>query len=339
MIWRVIGRLLRTASAILSSGSEPPSSLARKLGLEEYRADLPLSQSAIFEEAKLLVRINSFDFSPFLYEAEKLPTTLLQLMDETTLKHQGTFEDSASALTASYGLDQLELHDAEKDNPNGTFKDFYSIQVDKQLESGKPHATLGGNLKRGDFGSSGSRVYETLLDLGLKPEHTVVDYGCGTLRVGVHVISHLDPGNFWGMDIAEFLLDKGRDLIGSEVVESKKPNLGVIGPEFVEKAASTNPDFVYSIAVLIHVHPDEASEFFDNLGQLLAAGGTLYMTAKCVEGDETVQYAGRSWAYGLERVRSEFAKRGLTMEILRKQEVDLESVEQKALSLNLTVKK
>jgi len=54
--------------------------------------------------------------------------------------------------------------------------------------------------------SSGRWAFSQLLSEGLKPDDVLVDYGCGTLRMGLHAIRYLAPGNYWGLDINEKVL-------------------------------------------------------------------------------------------------------------------------------------
>lgn len=48
-----------------------------------------------------------------------------------------------------------------------------------------------------------------LLRLGLKPHMRLIDIGCGCLRGGIHLVRHLDPGNYFGLDSNRSLLDAG----------------------------------------------------------------------------------------------------------------------------------
>jgi SAM-dependent methyltransferase len=209
-----------------------------------------------------------------------------------------------------------------RENPGATFKDFYASLVKNQLLRGQAHATLGGNLKKGEFGDSGRDVLQDCLHAGLSPSDTVVDYGCGTLRMGVHIVPMLSAGAYWGMDIDEFLLDEGKQLLGDALLAEKRPNLGIISPEFVARAAEAKPTFLLSISVLIHVHPDELDEYFDNIAKLVVPQGRAFLTAKCVDGTESPQYSGRSWAHGIKRLENGFRERGLKLAVLDSFETD-----------------
>ena len=69
-----------------------------------------------------------------------------------------------------------------------------------ELVKGSAHPTLGDKLVASEYGASGRGFLKRLLDCGLEPHDTIVDYGCGTLRIGVNVIDYLDPGRYWGFD-------------------------------------------------------------------------------------------------------------------------------------------
>src|SRR6478609_5694580 len=60
------------------------------------------------------------------------------------------------------------------------------------LATNKSHSSLGPNLKPGRIASA-RRTFERLLTYGIRPDETVVDYGCGTLRLGAFFIDYLDP--------------------------------------------------------------------------------------------------------------------------------------------------
>jgi hypothetical protein len=123
-------------------------------------------------------------------------------------------------------------------NPSKPFKDFFAESVSSKLAGGKTHASLGGNLLRGTFGRSGSKSFRRLTENGLKTSDTCVDYGCGTLRIGIHAINYLGPGRYWGMDISDTLLKEGRALIGETLWEEKHPHLRVISAESVAEVAA-----------------------------------------------------------------------------------------------------
>jgi hypothetical protein len=134
------------------------------------------------------------------------------------------------------------------------------------------------------------------------PEDTCVDYGCGTLRVGIHAINYLNPGRYWGMDISASFLAQGLELIGSKMAQVKIPNLRVISPATIREVAAAKPKLLYSVNVLLHVHPAELSEYMADILKIIADSGVGVVTGEWTNG-RTIQVARQSWIHGETNLR------------------------------------
>lgn len=218
-----------------------------------------------------------------------------------------------------------EFEHWQERNPSGSFKDYFTETVQSQLKDGRPHATLGGNLQGAEFGVSGQGIFTRLQRCGLKPGDVCVDYGCGTLRVGFHLINYLQPGAYWGLEIADFLLDEGRKLLGKEILAEKRPHLRVISPEVVAEATAAKPDMLFSASVLIHVHPDDLPEYIDNVMTIIGSDALAIVTGKWNRG-ETIQYSGRSWAHSISGIEALVRERAGEMTILREEDYAFEEL-------------
>jgi hypothetical protein len=51
--------------------------------------------------------------------------------------------------------------------------------------------------------------FEFMVSQGLRPQHVLLDVGCGSLRGGVHFIPYLEPGNYLGIDKERRLIRSG----------------------------------------------------------------------------------------------------------------------------------
>jgi hypothetical protein len=76
--------------------------------------------------------------------------------------------------------------------------------VARQVKDGK-HRTLIGDR----WEEIGRLQFEYLRGNGLHPGARLVDIGCGALRGGVHFVSYLDAGNYFGIDSNQSLIDAG----------------------------------------------------------------------------------------------------------------------------------
>jgi len=152
----------------------------------------------------------------------------------------------------------------------------YREAAEAKLRRGEAHPTLGGTLKTGLFGESGEDFFVFLLDdCGLKETDVCVDYGCGTLRIGVHLLRYLIPGNYWGLDISQLFLDEGCRLMGVELTEKARPNLRIISPGTVAEAGRAKPRIVFSIMVAQHIHLDGLNEYIGNMLSMIGPGGQV----------------------------------------------------------------
>src|SRR5262245_59538050 len=184
-----------------------------------------------------------------------------------------------------------------------------------------PHGILGGNLYDG-YGVSGEGFFRKLINLGLKPDDICVDYGCGTLRLGIHAIKYLKPGGYWGMDIVNDFLKEGRKLVGDRLWQEKRPNLRLISAESVTEVATVKPKLLFSVHVLKHVRPDKLNEYFHNIIKIIGPSGEAIIVGKWTD-SETIQYNDeswtRSWAHAFLLLQNTVVSEGGSIKVIREQ--------------------
>ena len=121
--------------------------------------------------------------------------------------------------------------------------------MEPRLLRGEKHASLGSNLLGKPFAESGLSTLQMLIEHGLTRDDVCVDYGCGTLRVGIQIINYLKPGAYWGLD-SNPILREGLNLVDADLVAEKGSHLRVISPDSVAEAAAARPRFLCSLKVL-----------------------------------------------------------------------------------------
>ena len=164
-------------------------------------------------------------------------------------------------------------------HPSGRFREWYVEAVERRLAGGEVHATLGGESAAGEhFQRTGRAMFERLCREGLRPDMRVVDYGCGSLRVGRHVIAHQAPGAYTGLDLVARFFEEGRATLDPELVAGKRPAFGVIGEDELARRAREPADLVYSTGVVIHVPRSELDEYLARLARLVAPGGRVLIS-------------------------------------------------------------
>jgi hypothetical protein len=162
-------------------------------------------------------------------------------------------------------------------NWRGGYGEFYSRSIDNQLRSGGIHRTLGTHTwnKPGaaawttmEFEQRGLEILPDLATFGLTPDKVCVDYGCGSLRIGQHVIRMQEPGNYWGLDVTDRFFGPASKVLAPEVM-ARAPHLHVIDEDVLATLERRPPDFVYAYAVVKHVPPRELDTFFDRFMRLI----------------------------------------------------------------------
>jgi SAM-dependent methyltransferase len=69
-----------------------------------------------------------------------------------------------------------------------------------------------------------ANAFNCLTAFGLRGHHTLLDIGCGSLRVGRLLIPYLDPGNYFGVEPNYWLVRDGiKNEIGFDQLRIKEP--------------------------------------------------------------------------------------------------------------------
>ncbi len=141
---------------------------------------------------------------------------------------------------------------------------------------------------------SGAIAFCRLLDLGLREHHTLLDFGCGSLRVGRFLITMLDRGNYYAIEPQDWLLKAGLAEMGADVVDVKKPqflhndnfNVGAFGKKF---------DFILISSIITHQSHAQMTEMFATAARALAPGGTIAGDFRDAEKSGAKDYEGEVW--------------------------------------------
>jgi hypothetical protein len=109
------------------------------------------------------------------------------------------------------------------------------------------------------------------------------------------LIRYLNPGCYWGLDVTDSFYHIGLDLMDTELIDEKRPNLHVIDPTILARAKAAGPAFVLCNAVVLHVPPEEIAEFFESIAGLLCAQTKAFINVKLSR--RPMRLSSRSWAY------------------------------------------
>jgi SAM-dependent methyltransferase len=137
-------------------------------------------------------------------------------------------------------------------------------------------------------------TFNLLTTLGLRQYHSLLDIGCGSLRIGRLLIPYLNRGKYFGIEPAEWLVAEGiRQELGETVVQTKRPTFFFSdSPETVVQA-KVSFDFALAQSIFSHCGLDLIKGWLSSVSHSLAPDGVLLATF--LSGEEDSPRTG--WIY------------------------------------------
>ena len=146
----------------------------------------------------------------------------------------------------------------------------YLAAMKRKLASGAEHSTLGEKIRDEAYTrAKAERWAERVIELGLKPDHLCVEYGCGSLWAAEPIIRYLDRGRFYGIDLTDQFYAVGRQRL-ADLVAEKQVRLAVISEPTLREIAALQPDVLFSRKVLPHVAEDALQRYLSNVCSVMA---------------------------------------------------------------------
>lgn len=117
---------------------------------------------------------------------------------------------------------------------------------------------------------------------GLKKTKRFLDLGCGSLRLGLPLIAHLNKGRYTGVDIDEQCITAAKELVSEfKLAKKKEPTLlksTAFGKDVLPSDAKF--DVIWCFQVMIHLTIDLSAQAMQAMRDLLAEDGVAYVTIR-----------------------------------------------------------
>lgn len=145
-----------------------------------------------------------------------------------------------------------------------------------------------------DYDLIAAMAFNLLTTLGLRQHHSVLDVGCGSLRIGRLLIPYLNRGKYFGVEPNEWLVDEGiRREVGESLAEIKRPTFFFTdSPESIGQTGISF-DFALAQSIFSHCGLDLIRGWLSAISRSLAPDGTLVATFLVGEEDS----ARTGWIY------------------------------------------
>ncbi len=152
--------------------------------------------------------------------------------------------------------------------------ELYERLNEKQGKAVPPDSSIGA----GDFDLFGAVELQLLRNHGLQPGDTVVDFGCGTGRLAVHLIPVLEGGRYIGIDIAPSMLDHAQRRVHQRVPSPRCDIVWVkqISPRF--DLAADSVDMICAFSVFTHMEHEDTHNYLAAALRVVRPGGTFVLS-------------------------------------------------------------
>src|SRR5712671_1736470 len=130
-----------------------------------------------------------------------------------------------------------------------------------------------------DYDLIAAMTFNLLTTLGLRQHHSLLDIGCGSLRIGRLLIPYLNRGKYFDIEPAEWLLVEGiKQELGETVVQTKRPTFFFTdSPEAVGRA-KVSFDFALAQSIFSHCGLDLIRGWLSAVSRSLTQSGALVAT-------------------------------------------------------------
>jgi SAM-dependent methyltransferase len=151
--------------------------------------------------------------------------------------------------------------------------------------------SLGAGLKPGDehyrayvgppedYDLIAAMTFNLLTTLGLRQYHSLLDVGCGSLRIGRLLIPYLNRGKYFGVEPNEWLVKEGIEReLGEALLQIKRPTFFFSdSPETVAQA-KISFDFALAQSIFSHCGLDLIRDWLSAVSRSLVQDGALLAT-------------------------------------------------------------
>lgn len=153
---------------------------------------------------------------------------------------------------------------------------YDSVKVDhRDMVSGAYKKHLGGGSEAWE--QRGAFQLRVMQQIGLEPNSKLLDVGCGPGRASTHLISYLNPGNYFGMDYNEDFVDVARSVTAARGLSDKQAQFAVVH-DFDLNRFNSAFDFGLVFSVLNHCSEPQRELFFRRIPPTMKRGARILIS-------------------------------------------------------------
>ncbi|MEO1039970.1 MAG: methyltransferase domain-containing protein [Pseudomonadota bacterium] len=134
-----------------------------------------------------------------------------------------------------------------------------------------------------------------LAALGLEETDGVLDFGCGSIRLGRSLIPFLRPGGYFGIDPYTWLIEDGlKAETGEEIMTVKSPRFSDEA-DFDCTVFDERFDFIIAQSIVTHAGAPSAEKLFASTAKALKDDGVFLFSY--LKGADDIEPPAEPWTY------------------------------------------
>ena len=123
----------------------------------------------------------------------------------------------------------------------------------------------------------GASQFALAVACGLREEHHLLDFGCGSLRAGRFFITYLRSGHYFGIEPNRWLVESAfTEELGADILSIKAPNFA-----FVDNFSipfTRRFDYIIAQSIFTHMGRELVIRLFKSAARALAENGIFLAT-------------------------------------------------------------
>ena len=144
----------------------------------------------------------------------------------------------------------------------------------------------------------GATQFRLLTALGLREHHSLLDFGCGSLRAGRLFIPYLLPGRYFGLEPSRWLIDDAIEReIGRDMIRLKQPTF-LEDEGFSATVFGAKFDFILAQSIFSHAGRDLIATALASFRECLKPRGLALVTfVQPQQLGMSEEFVGPGWIY------------------------------------------
>lgn len=162
---------------------------------------------------------------------------------------------------------------------------YYDTEQINELVAVNRHRVAIGGL----WEELGELQLTTLMQMNLKPHNSVLDVGCGSLRLGSKLVAYLGANQYFGTDLNTSLLDAGYERELSAELRSKLDRANLVEHDATQSLPFERQfDYLVAFSLFTHLNLEQSTLVIRSIAERMHEQSQLLATFFVAPGDPNV---------------------------------------------------